>query len=57
MIIGTSKVTGGKSDRKITIIRSVAEKLGVGLGDTVAFCEQGGEIILRKASITTKEKL
>jgi len=45
-LLGTSKVS---TNNKITLIKEVAEKLGIKEGDKVAFYEENGKIIIEKA--------
>ncbi len=46
-VIGTSKVA---KFNKITVVKAVAEMLGIGEGDTIVFYEEGGgSIVIRKS--------
>ncbi len=45
-ILGTSKIT---SNRKISLIKNVAEKLDAKEGDLIIFYDKYGEIVISKA--------
>jgi|Deesub1362A_J573_1020465.scaffolds.fasta_scaffold05298_5 AbrB family looped-hinge helix DNA binding protein len=47
-ILGTSKVS---TFNKITLIKEVAQKLGIKEGDLIAFIEEDGKIYIKKAEI------
>ena len=48
-ILGTSKVVAvGEGSLRITLIKDVAEKLGVKAGELIVFREENGKVFLEK---------
>lgn len=45
-VLGTSKVS---TNRKISLLKKIADKLNADIGDDVVFYEENGKIFLEKA--------